>query len=192
MNTFDIIKSFRQGGTGNCVSIAIIKAGIQTFGVNRVFDHNWEGNTCTVTMRDGYQLAFSEKELEIGSQGSHFLLMEYESIFNYANLCFTAMAKRAQIEDNDDFEDMTFEQAIETLNDGEYYLHGPDWLGLRHYVRRSGRRYVWQYKGMIGASSKHAFFVSEGYEDNYGKPDKLSGLERRFCKWIRVAETPMY
>ncbi len=192
MDTFDLIKSFRQGGTGNCVSIAIIKAGIQIFGLGRIFDHHWEGDTCSVTMRDGYQLEFTKAELEIGSSGSRFIPLGNEEVFNYANLCFTAMAKRAQIEENDDFEDMTFEKAIETLNDGEYYLHGPDWIGLRHHVRRSGRRYVWQYRGMIGASSRHAFFASQGYEDNYGRPDRLSRLERRFCKWIRVSETAIF
>jgi len=192
MNNKELIKSFRQGGTGNCVSIAIIKAGIEIFGLNNIFEHNWKDNLCEVVMRDGFQLEFTKEELKNGTSLSRFIILQNEEVFDYANLCFTAMTKRAQLEENDNQADMSFEEAAETLNKGEYYLEGPHWLGLRQNIRSIGRKYIWQYKGVIGASKKHCFFASIGYEDDYGKVDKISFTERRFCKWFRVTEKSIH
>lgn len=192
MNNKELIKAFKQGGTGNCVSIAIIKAGIEIFGINNIFQHDWNNNICEVIMRDGFQLNFSKEELEKGISLSKFILLENEEVFNYANLCFTAMVKRAQAEENDGQSNMSFEEAAETLNKGEYYLEGPHWIGLRQNTRSIGRKYIYQNKGVIGASRKHCFYASKGYEDNYGKIDKISFPERRFCKWFRITEKSIH
>lgn len=188
MNNRELIMAFKQGEAKNCVSIAIIKAGIEIFGINKVFHHYWDGDTCEVTMRDGFQLRFTRDQLEEGSRLSSFEKLNNEEAYNYANLCFTAMAVRAKIEENDNIPDMTFQKAAESLNNGENYLEGPHWLGLGHHYVRIGRKYIWQYKGVIGASRKHCFFASQGYEDDYGKVDYISKLERPFCKWFRVTE----
>lgn len=192
MNNREIIKAFRQGGTGNCVSIAIIKASIEIFGLENVFQSNWVENTCNIIMRDGFELSITKEELQIGIDNSRFIQLENKEIFDFANIAFTAMAKRAQMEDNDNQEDMSFEEAIESLNKGEFYLEGPHWLGLRHHIRSSGRRYIWQYKGIIGASRAHCFYVSKGLEDNYGKVDKIKIHEKRFCKWFRIDSQPVF
>ena len=192
MNNKEIIKAFKQGKTGNCVSIAIIKAGIEIFGLGNVFKHEWSNNVCHVVMRDGAEIKFSKKEFESCQKLSKFELLNNKDVFDYAILCFAAMVKRAQNEENDNIPGLTFEKAAETLNQGEYYLEGPHWLGLRHNVRSIGRRYIWQYKGVIGASRKHCFFASMGYEDNHGKVDKIGPVERRFCKWFRVTEKSIH
>ncbi len=186
MTNIELIKAFKQGGTGNCVSIAIIKAGIEIFGLNTVFQSNWVGDICNVIMRDGYELEFSKEEFESCYQLSKFIELENKDVYNYAVLCFAAMVKRAQLEENDNISNLTFNEAAETLNKGEYYLEGPHWLGLRHHIRSIGRKYIWQYKGVIGASRKHCFFASRGIEDNYGSVDKIGVLEKHFCKWFRV------
>jgi len=192
MDNKELIKAFKQGGTGNCVSIAIIKAGIEIFGINNIFQHEWENDICKVIMRDGVEVEFSKAEFESSVELSKFQLLNNEDVFNYATLCFATMIKRAQIEENDNIPNMTFEKAAETLNKGEYYLEGPHWLGLRHNIRSIGRRFIWQYKGVIGGSRKHCFFASQGYEDNYGDIDRISPTERRFCKWFRVTEKNIY
>ncbi|WP_430412849.1 hypothetical protein [Kordia sp.] len=188
METVDIIKSFKQGGEGNCVSIAIIKAGIQVFGINKIFIHQWEGDNCKILMKDDYTLNITKEELALAIEGSKFIVLNNQEIFEYANLCFAAMAKRAQTEENDDTPNMTYAEAIETLNDGEWYTHGADWLGLRYNVKNIKRRGIWRYKGVVGASRKHCFFASEGKEDQYGTVDTIGVFERRFCKWFRVIE----
>ncbi len=192
MNNKELIKAFKQGGTGNCVSIAIIKAGIEIFGIDNIFQHEWIDDSCRVIMRDGTEIEFSKVEYKSSFELSEFILLNNKEVFNYAVLCFAAMVKRAQIEENDNIPNMTFKKAAETLNKGEYYLEGPHWLGLRHNIRSIGRRYIWQYTGVIGASRKHCFFASQGLEDNYGNINRIGPLERRFCKWFRVTENSIH
>ncbi|BDS14710.1 hypothetical protein [Aureispira anguillae] len=192
MTNRKLIKAFKQGGTGNCVSIAIIKAGIEIFGLNNIFNHYWKDDNCYVIMRDGKELSFSKSELNKATKKSKFILLKDKSVFNYANLCFAAMAKRAQMEDNDGNENMSFSEAIRSLNTGEYYLEGPHWIGLRHHIRSIGRKHIWQYKGVIGASKKHCFFASKGLEDDYGRINKINLTERLFCKWFRISEKAIF
>lgn len=192
MNNKDLIEAFKQGGTGNCVSIAIIKASIEIFGLDGVFSYNWNNQNCHVIMRDGFELTFTPEEHATGANASRFVLLENKEVFDFANLAFTAMVKRAQIEGNDGNDNMSFEEAIDSLNKGELYLEGPHWLGVRQHMRSVGRKYIWQYRGVIGASSKHCFFASEGLEDYYGRVDQLGRLERRFCKWFRIDEKAIF
>jgi hypothetical protein len=193
MTTNEIITAFRQGGTGNCVSIAVIKAGLEVFGMDKIFHATWKNNTTlAITMRDGFEVTLSPDDIRAAVRGSRFIKLESQEVFNYANVCFAAMAKRAQTEKNDDFGPMSFEQAIQTLNDGEYYTEGPNWLGLRHHTRNIGRKYIFHYPGVIGASRKHCFFVSYGMEDNYGVADPITGLENRFCRWLRISADQVY
>lgn len=193
MTTREIISAFRQGGTGNCVSIAIIKAGIEIFGLNKIFHSEMVSeNLFGVTMRDGFELQITKEELTHAALGSRFIPLNNQEIFEYANLCFAVMAKRSQLEKNDDFESMTFDQAIHALNNGEFYLEGPNWLGLRHHCRSIGRKFVFHYPGVVGASKKHCFFSSFGIEDVYGTPDRIHKLENRFCKWLRIAPDQVY
>jgi hypothetical protein len=192
MDYKDIIKSFRQGGTGNCVTIAIIKAGIEVFGVNNIFTihQNTDDEGFAFMMRDGFEAKVSAIEVQKAKTGSRFIMLGNQEVFNYANICFAAMAKRAMIEGNDDTVDPTYEQAIDTLNDGEYYLHGPNWIGLRHHFKYIGRKYSMMNPGCVGASRAHCFYVSNGWEDSYGTPNHLNLLERRFAHWFRItAET---
>jgi hypothetical protein len=193
MTTKEIISSFRQGGTGNCVSIAIIKAGIEIFGVGKIFHASpLLGNGYKIVMRDGFELELSANEVKQAEMGSRFIKLDSQEIYEYAVLCFAAMAKRAQLEQNDDFGALTFDQAMQTLNDGEYYLEGPGWMGLRHHYRSIGRKYIFHYPGVIGASRKHCFFASFGIEDDHGSPEPIAGLEGRFCKWVRITSEQVY
>lgn len=187
-----LIRSFKQDGAGNCVSIAIIKAGIEVFGLGKVIHAEKIATGYRVTMRDGFSFDITNEEIQIASKGSKFKLLENREVFDYANFCFGAMAKRAQIEENDDFQNMTFEKAIATLNDGEYYTYGPHFLGLRHNYRHVGRRYIFHYPGVVGASIKHCFFASYGWEDKYGTPDYIGLLERRTCNWFRLTTEQVY
>src|SRR5688572_24612224 len=123
MTNKEIILSFKQGGTGNCVTIAIIKAGTEIFGLNNIFSlkKNATDEGFKFMMRDGFEGEVSDNELQAAKQGSRFILLKNKDLFDYGNICFAAMAKRAMIEGNDEIENPTYQQAIETLNDGEFY-----------------------------------------------------------------------
>lgn len=194
MTNREIIKAFKQGGTGNCVSIAIIKAGIEIFGMYNIFDYNKNSGDegFSFMMQDGFEAGVSDDELQLAKQGSKFILLEKQEVFDYANICFAAMAKRAMIEGNDDQHNPTYEGAIKTLNNGEYYLHGPNWIGLRHNIRYIGRKYARNNPGCVGASKYHCFFVSRGVEVKYGRPDNVGFLERRFVHWFRLTKDQVF
>ena len=86
-------------------------------------------------------------------------------------------------------------QAINLLNNGEYYYLGADWLGLRHHKRAMGLKYIWNTVGVVGASSKHCFFCSEGIVDDFGIPKRVKLLERikyKFFHYYRIAKEPVY
>lgn len=193
MTNLEIIRSFRQGGTGNCVSIAIIKAGIEIFGLNQIFHSQLEDSgNYNFMLRDGFQSTISPQEYEQAVSGSMFQELANKEIYDYAVLCYAVMAKRAMIEGNDQQDNLTYQQAIATLNNGENYLQGPYWLGLRHNYRNIGRRYARTNPGCVGASRAHCFYVSYGMEDQYGVPDHIGLLERNFVHWYRLTTEQIF
>lgn len=175
----EIIKAFNQGKAGNCVTIAIIKAAIDIFGFNRVFSYSDNSNgSFNVNMKDGYSLDLTTDEIKKAGKGSRFDKQDDDSIYTYAQFCFAAMAKRAYLEGNDQGDaSVSFEAAIKSLNNGEYYLHGPLWLGLKFHYINIQRSDILHYTGVIGASKKHCFYVTYSWEDKYGTPDRITREE---------------
>ncbi|SDE31191.1 hypothetical protein [Niabella drilacis] len=194
MTTQQIIESFGQGKTGNCVSIAVIKAGIQIFGLdNVVIFEPTNKNGYLFFMKDGFESTLSEDELKTTIDGSKFTCLQDKKVFDYANLCFSAMAKRALVEKHEGAS--TIKNAVAALNNGENYHKGAAWIGLRHYKREVGLKYVMNYRGIVGASRKHCFFCSEGVVDHWGKPDKINLIARikySTYNYYRIAQDPIY
>ncbi len=187
----DIITGFKQGGMSNCVAIAVIKAGMEVFGTNQLLllEAQSTGET-RVTMRDGFQLHLTAEDILLATQRSLFLRGSNEQLLNYANLCFAAMAKRALLMKHEDVK--TYEDALISLNNGENFAAGPEWLGLLPHCKPVDRAEIYTLPGIVCASKNHCFFVTYGWEDNYGTPDKISDkelfLERnKFAKFYRIA-----
>lgn len=194
MTTRELIASFKQGGTDNCVSIAIIKASIQVFGLDNVvqFEVDQNGDTIFI-MRDGFEGKLTTLELAIAKTESKFVVGQKIDVYEYAVKCFAAMAKKAQEDANEDCS--TFSEAIDSLNNGEYWHKGPYWLGVQNFKRDIGLKYIFGNIGVVGASRKHCFFCSEGIEDDYGIPNRIRWIERlkyRFFSYYRIANSPSY
>lgn len=165
-NTY--FSAFKQGGTGNCVSVAAIKAAMAKFGPDNVFKSvTRSGNGYDVTMRDGVKVRVSDAELATASRLSRFSGKD-PGVLRKANLMYAAMANRAQLEGNDGRRNMSFERACQSLNDGESYLEGARWLGLKNHVRKISPRNLDSYTAVVTASARHAMFASNGYVDHYG------------------------
>lgn len=163
-----ILAGFKQGGTGNCVSLAAIKAGMTRFGVDGVFSEiKKTAGGYEVTMRDGVRVKFTDAELKKASGLSEFISRD-PALTAKANFMYTAMAKRAQAEDNDGWRNMTLAQACETLNNGENYYEGAHFLGLDKHVKKIQPRDMDKYAAAIVASAKHAMFATGGTLDHYG------------------------
>ena len=166
-NTY--FSAFKQGGTGNCVSVAAIKAAMAKFGPDKVFKSvTRSGNGYDVTMRDGVRVKVSDAELSTASRLSRFSGKD-AGLLRKANLLYAAMANRAQLQGNDGRKNMSFERACQSLNDGESYLEGARWLGLKDHVRKINPRDLDKYTAVVTASAKHAMFASSGYVDHYGR-----------------------
>jgi hypothetical protein len=160
---------FKQGGAGNCVSVAAIKAAMTKFGPDNVFKSvSRSGNGYDITMRDGVKVRVSDAELSTASRQSRISGRNPELV-RKANLMYAVMAKRAQRDGNDGLKNMSFERACRSLNDGESYLEGPRWLGLKDHMRKINPDHIDRYSAAVGASSRHAVFASGGYVDHYGR-----------------------
>jgi len=161
--------AFKQGGTGNCVSVAAIKAAMAKFGPDNVFKSvTRSGNGYDVTMRDGVKVRVSDAELSSASRLSR-LSGKDPALLRQANLMYAVMANRAQLEGNDGRKNMSFERACQSLNDGESYLEGAKWLGLKNHMRKINPRDMDSYTAVVTASAKHAMFASGGHIDHYGQ-----------------------
>jgi hypothetical protein len=166
-NTY--FSAFKQGGTGNCVSVAAIKAAMAKFGPDNVFKSvTRSGNGYDVTMRDGVKVRVSDAELSTASRLSRFSGKD-ATVLRQANLMYAVMANRAQLQGNDGRKNMTFERACQSLNDGESYLEGAKWLGLKDHMKKINPRDMDKYDAVVTASSKHAMFASDGFIDHYGR-----------------------
>jgi hypothetical protein len=164
-----ILAAFKQGGTGNCVSVAAIKAAMTTFGPEGVFRSQTRvPGGVDVVMRDGVTVHVTDEELRKAPGLSRFVGAE-GPLLDQANLMFAAMSKRALLEGNDNRRFSSIEAAARSLNDGESYLEGAAWLGLSRHMKTVGPDELSAYPAAVAASKKHAVFVSDGQIDRFGE-----------------------
>jgi hypothetical protein len=181
----DIWGGFRQGPDGNCVTVSAIKAAMMKFGQKPadIFKEvRKTGSGYEVVMRDGVEVKFSEAELQMAARGSQFMGRDREMLED-AHFLFAASAKRAQMENNDNTAARSFNQAIKTLNDGEYSREGLLRLGLKNHIKSVPLSDL--LKGMIGTIERrgHSVAVIEGVEEKWGtrggtpyRPETITGL----------------
>jgi hypothetical protein len=173
----DIWAAFSQGNTGNCVTVAALKVAMMRFGHNPhgVFKHiTTLDDGFEVTMRDHYKLRITHDELEEAHEGSALQGDPSSDVFVNAQFLFAVSAKRAQLENNDGRAKSSFENAMATLNDGEYPGEGLIRLGLRSYMAPTNVKEL--QRGAIGtiSSDDHDFAVADGCLDVFGKKIKLA------------------
>ena len=181
----DIWGGFRQGPDGNCVTVSAIKAAMMRFGqkpTDIFTEVKPSSGGYEVVMRDGFKLQLSESELQMGIRGSQFQGYDQEMLKD-AHFLFAVSAKRAQMENNDGTAAQSFNQAIKTLNDGEYSREGLLRLGLKSHIKTVPLSEL--LNGMIGTIERrgHSVAVIEGVEELWGKrgstpykPETITGL----------------
>ena len=102
------LQAFYQGSTGNCVSVALIKAAIDRYGLGQVFDTTGTGSSVNIKLRNGQALTLTGIERRQAAaaamfvrndmskpkpEGSDLPIAEATPIIQYANLCYAVMAK---------------------------------------------------------------------------------------------------
>jgi hypothetical protein len=168
----DMFTGFRQGGQGNCVTVAAIKAAMTRFGTGGVFKgvRFDDAGNAQIWMRDGFRMNLSAQERALAARASGFSGRD-PRLLSYAQFYYAAAAKRAQLSGNDGLRGMSYGQALRSLNDGEFTDEGLRWLGLSQHIRPISAHWgnVARYTAVVGSNSGHAMFVSRGWVERYGQ-----------------------
>ena len=170
----NIWSGFRQGPSGNCVTVSAIKAAMYRFGQSPtdIFRSvRKEPGGYHVVMHDDFQLRLTDSELAQAAQGSRFIGPDKEMLKD-AQFLFAVSAKRAQMEDNDGTASRSFHAALRSLNNGEAEW-GPGEgflrLGLRKHMRTVPVSAL--AGGQVGMCNrdKHSVAVINGREELWGR-----------------------
>jgi hypothetical protein len=184
----DLIRCFSHGaarmvGTkkkrSNSACIAIIKASISIFGIDRVVFFTKESDHYYAILRNGTRITFTETDLQCSNLISDFQLNTvdpgkfglYQSLYSYSQLLQCTMAVMLSKKGVDGQEITTFDTALVTLNSGVSPLTLISLLGLEnHYTGRSffDRLLKSPSKGMVAWMVSKYVFLSEEIYDNDG------------------------
>ena len=164
-----IFTCFRQGNTGDCVSVALIKAAICVYGVNGVFkERPIDDSKTEVTLKNGKKYILTKDEFDMAKEAMRIKPSKYGGIpevMDYATRCFAVMAKVKQDLDNIG----SFEFSLDKLSHGASGRKSFFKLGLENNVVMLDQ--APDYKNICGGvawTQKHVLFVCDGYMDRYG------------------------
>ncbi len=188
----EIIEGWKQTSKGNCVTVAAIKAAQATFGPELANTEDpsrgvfasaltGEDGSLSIVMRDGFELQVSPEELEAAAASSRFKTeADRNDLLKNANELYAVAAKRAQIEGNDGFKPntMSYSRALQSLEDGEItgnVMEQVGRLGLKDHASTAPRSELHEHNATLSSGAGHAYFVSNGERDYYGKAGALGG-----------------
>ena len=162
----DLFTAFRQTDRGNCVATAVIKAAMDHYGTGVLKDFRLnDAGGYDVLMQDGFRLTLTAQEMEAGATAAHFA-GSHSVTKSYANLLFTSVAKRAQLESHEGAQ--SFGQALLSVSNGEKALEMPDLLGLGHLVRKLELSEVPGQDGVVVYGGGHSYYVDTVAGKTYG------------------------
>jgi hypothetical protein len=206
ISNIDLIRSFSQGevklpnsisSVGNCASIALIKASIEVFGLNKVIDYFVKDDVYFVTLKNAVQLEFTKSQLERCNTVANFQLNSvdpgkfvlYKSIFEYAQILMCTMTVMVSKigECGDGIGD--FESALIAINDGANCTTIPKLLGLENYYigKTKMQRFFMSPNniGMYAWLTNHTVYMSEELYDYHGK---VKYIPNRYPNRIRIVD----
>lgn len=173
----ELVRGFYQHGAGNCTAIASIKAALDCFGTEPIFQASQSGDSCQVVLRDGFTLTIREEELQLATRRSGFR-GDDELLLRHAHLAFAVMAKRLQSESRSADGEPTFGEAIDDLNDGYLWKEGLLLLGLGKLIifgpdrklpmRGKIEEWLSGHSAAIVQSARHTWYGADRVHDDYG------------------------
>ncbi|MBB4802640.1 hypothetical protein HNP37_002715 [Flavobacterium nitrogenifigens] len=172
MSSDKIFESFKQGERTNCSSIAFIKASLNVYGLDNLFEsEKLNDNQYKITLKNNASFHLNDDELKKAKISADFVFIkdteESEKIVDYAILTYAVMAKYKQIIDKES----TFESALEDLEEGSVYTPTIyKYLGFKigKQVEKLKRESGSEFCGVVAWSTAHAVFVCEDFMDYYG------------------------
>lgn len=167
----DLVSEFSQTDRGNCASVAVIKAAMDTYG-NKVFDQvrPLDDGAYQVTLRDGSQVVVTREELEAAATATHFDV-EDPGADAYATLSYAVIAKRYQQESG-----MTYAESLVEMANGAYPEEIAGYLGLGDLLEHVPvGELEGQDAGVIWGDG-HARYVSGFHADSWGRPEDFDDI----------------
>ncbi|MGK9417731.1 hypothetical protein ACSSUR_16515 [Pseudomonas cedrina] len=173
----NIWSGFSQGDVGNCVTVSAIKAAMMHFGQKPtdVFKSVKEaGDGWDVVMRDNFSVHVSKNELKMAAQYARFK-GDDPSMLTDANFMYAASVKRVQKEGNDGLRGQSFNNAMLSLNDGEYSREGLVRLGLKNNIRAATDAELRRSKVGTVEYGGHSMAVLDGRLELWGRRGEAPG-----------------
>ena len=172
-----IFESFKQGERTNCSSIAFIKASLNVYGLDNLFEsEKLHNNSYKITLKNNASFNLDSSEVNKARKSAGFVYIkdncDSEKIRDYAVLTYAVMAKYMQIIDKEP----TFEKALEELEEGTVYTPTIyKYLGFKlgKQIQKLKRQSGSEYCGVVAWSKAHAVFVCEDFMDYYGNKKSI-------------------
>lgn len=172
-----IFESFKQGERTNCSSIAFIKASLNVYGLDNLFESEKLNNdTYKIKLKNDATFNLDSTEIIKARKSAGFVFIkdncDSERIRDYAVLTYAVMAKYMQIIDKEP----TFEKALEELEEGTVYTPTIyKYLGFKlgKQIQKLKRESGSEYCGVVAWSKAHAVFVCEDFMDYYGNKKSI-------------------
>ncbi|WP_137199916.1 hypothetical protein [Pseudomonas sp. CFBP13528] len=126
-----------------------------------------------VTMKDGFKLFITHKELDLAKAGSQ--LLGNEDMLKDANFLYATLVKRKQLESRDPAEQASYPMAMRNTNKGEHASSVLKLMGLEHHMKevKSESLGTGQKLGVTVVSNGESMLVVDGHEDFHGTPSRL-------------------
>lgn len=171
-----MVNCFKNGSKDNCAAIALIKASIGVFGVNRVFTEKpLPGDSIEVILKNGIKDTITQEELAAAEKSADLKPKDCKdkAILDYAVKCYAIMASQKQKE----LGWVSYEQGLTYLEKGADVTRIYLLLGLERNVKLfDNYAYVENLCGVVAWSKKHAVYACNGIMDLHGKERSMSIL----------------
>ena len=171
-----MVNCFKKGNKDNCAAIALIKASIGVFGVNKVFaEKSLPGTSIEVTLKNGVKDTITQEELAAAEKAADLKLKDCneKAMLDYAVKCYTIMASQKQKE----LGWVSYDQGLKYLEKGADVTKIYLLLGLEKNVKLfDNYAYVENLCGVVAWSRKHAVYACNGIMDLHGKERSMSIL----------------
>jgi hypothetical protein len=182
-----IMESFWQS-QANCASVALIKAAILRYGVNKIFKVEKRLNQLLITLKNGQLMVLSSADINRINRDSRIIFSRYKDqkrkqglkqLKDDVRLCFAVMVRNLHLNGYDG-EEYTESSAIRTLAaEGIQTDHIHSLLGLSRKqpaAYRLSQKHLEDFKrkkGILLYNDAHIVTVSGGFYDDYGKATEI-------------------
>ncbi len=173
-----------QGQEGNCGAISACKAMIAQFGPAGVFKNiqrDSAGNY-DVTLKDGTPVKVTQAQYRQSAAGAQ-LQGQDPKLLGFMNLMLAVNNVQAMKQHNDGISGKSFDEAIKSINNGEWAKETFDRLGYKNLVERVSPSELARGRPGTLDNSAHSLAVIGGSEDRWGTRLRNARTDPNLIAW---------